>query len=321
MAAVFFDQVGPQAMGSRLRQISERFTIEARRVYERYDVGLEPKWFPVFQTLADDEDGLSTSDLARRVGHSHASVSQITAAMSRSGLIASTRSEKDARVNVIRLSRKGRSLVPALREQCEDVGEAIEELLAESSQNLWTAVAEMETLLERRSLFDRIKECHRRREAEHVRMVDFRPVHAEMFRTLNLAWIEQFFGVEASDRRLLDDPVGQIIEPGGAILMTEYRGDIVGTCALIRMGGERFELAKMAVDASVRGKGIGLLLGRAVLAKARELGARSVYLESNTVLEPAITLYRKLGFQQMFGGPSPYTRCNIQMEVELDPAD
>lgn len=319
MAAVFFDQVGPQAMGSRLRQVSERFTDEARRIYRLYDVGLEPKWFPVFQTLADDEHGLSTSDLARRVGHTHASVSQITAAMSRSGLVTSTRSEEDARINVIRLSPEGRRLVPALRKQCEDVSEAIEELLAESSQNLWAALAEMETLLERRSLFDRIKERYRGREAEHVRMVDFRPEHAEAFRTLNLAWIEQWFGVEESDLKLIDDPIGQIIEPGGAILMTEYRGDIVGTCALIPMDGKRFELAKMAVDESVRGKGIGLLLGRAVLAKARELGARSVYLESNTVLEPAITLYRKLGFQQVFGGPSPYSRCNIQMEIDLEP--
>ncbi|RYY25293.1 MAG: MarR family transcriptional regulator, partial [Chitinophagaceae bacterium] len=49
----------------------------------------------------------------------------------------------------------------------------------------------------------------------------------------------------------------------------------------------------------------------------RELGARKVYLESNTKLEPAINLYYKLGFKKIAGAPSPYERCNIQMELEL----
>ncbi|MEE8062491.1 MAG: GNAT family N-acetyltransferase, partial [Gemmatimonadales bacterium] len=80
------------------------------------------------------------------------------------------------------------------------------------------------------------------------------------------------------------------------------------------MDGDRYELAKMAVSPEAQGKGIGWLLGQAVLDRARELGATTVYLESNTVLEPAIALYRKLGFKRVTGAPSPYARCNIQME-------
>jgi GNAT superfamily N-acetyltransferase len=80
-------------------------------------------------------------------------------------------------------------------------------------------------------------------------------------------------------------------------------------------GSGSYELAKMAVDEPARGKGIGWRLGRAVLARARELGAKRVYLESNTILEPAIKLYRQLGFRTIQGGASPYDRCNIQMEV------
>jgi ribosomal protein S18 acetylase RimI-like enzyme len=73
----------------------------------------------------------------------------------------------------------------------------------------------------------------------------------------------------------------------------------------------------MAVDERARGKGIGWLLGTALLARAREVGATRVYLESNTILEPAINLYRKLGFEQVKGRASPYDRCNIQMEIWL----
>jgi hypothetical protein len=54
-----------------------------------------------------------------------------------------------------------------------------------------------------------------------------------------------------------------------------------------------------------------------VIDQARELGADTVYLESNTLLKPAIQLYYKLGFQKVTGRPSPYKRSNIQMELAL----
>ena len=68
----------------------------------------------------------------------------------------------------------------------------------------------------------------------------------------------------------------------------------------------------------VQGKGIGALLGRAAIGKAAELGAKKLYLESNTILEPAIHIYRKLGFKKIAGRETEYQRCNIQMELTLN---
>ncbi len=76
-------------------------------------------------------------------------------------------------------------------------------------------------------------------------------------------------------------------------------------------------LAKMAVSPKAQEKNIGWLLGQAALDKARELGAQKVFLESNTILKPAINLYHKLGFQKITGYPSPYERSNIQMAITL----
>lgn len=59
------------------------------------------------------------------------------------------------------------------------------------------------------------------------------------------------------------------------------------------------------------------IVGQAAIVKARELGAKKIYLESNTILEPAIRLYQKLGFQKIVGQPSLYERCNMQMELQL----
>ena len=155
------------------------------------------------------------------------------------------------------------------------------------------------------------------RDAARVEIVDFRPEHADAFRQMNLDWINHYWEIEEADLLYLDHPQEKILAPGGAILMALHEGEAVGAVALIPMGGGSYELAKMAVDERARGKGIGWRLGTALLDRARDLGANRVYLESNTILEPAINLYRKLGFEPVQGGVSPYDRCNIQMETWL----
>ena len=150
------------------------------------------------------------------------------------------------------------------------------------------------------------------------RIIDFHPRHADAFRELNLAWIRQLWEPEESDFKALDRPQENIIDAGGYIAVAELDGEIVGTCALIKLSEDRFELAKMTVAESARGTGLGQKLGEAVIERARSLGASSVYLESNSALTPAITMYEKLGFTHVEGGCSPYERCNVQMELLFD---
>lgn len=96
-------------------------------------------------------------------------------------------------------------------------------------------------------------------------------------------------------------------------------GEPVGTCALLKMNNPEFdyELGKMAVSPAVQGRNIGWLLGNAVIERAKSLGAKCLYLESNTILKPAISLYHKLGFVKVVGPASPYERSNIQMALRL----
>jgi len=121
--------------------------------------------------------------------------------------------------------------------------------------------------------------------------------------------------MENGDFKILDHPEEYILDRGGDILFALYHGKTVGACALVKMDDNYFELAKMAVSPEVKGKGIGFMLGNAAIEKAKEQGAKRLYLESNTILKPAINLYHKLGFKKITGPPSPYERSNIQMEL------
>jgi GNAT superfamily N-acetyltransferase len=150
-----------------------------------------------------------------------------------------------------------------------------------------------------------------------VRIVPYSPRHREPFRELNLAWITEHFRVEDADRRALDDPEGYILAHGGHIFMAEAAGRVVGGCALLRNDDGTFELAKMAVDPAMRGRGVGRALGEAAIDRARALGAPRVELLSNTRLRPAITLYRSLGFVEVPLPPNDYERANIKMVLEL----
>jgi GNAT superfamily N-acetyltransferase len=125
--------------------------------------------------------------------------------------------------------------------------------------------------------------------------------------------------MEEKDYQILHDPQSYVLDKGGLILMAQWEGQTAGTCALLPPDrpGFDFELTKMGVAPEFQGKGVGMALGKAILEKARSLGARNVFLESNTVLQPAIELYKKLGFREFKAESSPYRRSNIQMQVSL----
>jgi putative acetyltransferase len=152
---------------------------------------------------------------------------------------------------------------------------------------------------------------------DDVQIIRFAPRHAEAWRALNEAWIERYFAIEPKDRAMLDDPQGEVIDQGGFIFIAERRGEPAGCIALLRMGDGGFELAKMAVADHARGGGIGRKLIKTCIEAAREAGAHRIYLESNSALTPALTLYRSAGFVDLPPAPTPYARCDVWMEMRF----
>jgi GNAT superfamily N-acetyltransferase len=153
-----------------------------------------------------------------------------------------------------------------------------------------------------------------------IRVRDFRPGDKAAFRRLNEEWITRYFSIEEKDGELFDDPEGQIIAKGGVILILESNGEPVGCCALLNKDTEIFEVAKMAVTSAHQGKGLGRILLQSCIDRARFLGKKRLFLETNSKLEAAVTLYRKLGFVELPAStwpPSEYARVDLVMELRL----
>ena len=313
----FYSMTGKMAIGSRLRRLNDRIIENGARIYGLYEVSLDPKWFPVFYALYLKEEA-SVTEIAKFIGHSHPSVSQIVKEMKTCGILTTDKSTRDNRVNIVKLSEEGRQLIPKFEKQCADVNQAVEELLSQTQHNLWKAIEEFEFLLSEKDLYERTKQIRNGRELENIEIVTYRPEFQNYFEQLNREWIEKYFELETMDREILNSPDEKVLKPGGHIIMARYNGEIVGTCALIKIDNNTYQLADMAVAEHARGLGIGTMLGETIIDRARELGAESIILESNTVLEAAIKLYLKLGFRKTVGPVSPYVRCNIQMQRQLD---
>jgi len=146
----------------------------------------------------------------------------------------------------------------------------------------------------------------------------FRAGDEAAFRDINLEWIERFFAVEAKDREVLGDPDKYVLRDGGAILFACEGDEPVGVVSLVVIGEGEVELAKMGVRPSAQGKGAGRMLIAAAIATAREMKMRRIYIETNSVLGPALKLYRDAGFQPLkHAVPSPYARADVQLELFL----
>lgn len=298
--------------------LTDKVTEDAANIYQLYNIDMQPKWFPVFYSLSQGEEKTIT-ELAKAIGHSHPSVSKIIGEMLKKGYVQESRDKADGRRNVISLTDAGRQVAYKIKDQLIDVDAAIEELSAQTQNKLWEAIGEWEFLLEQKTLLRRVMEKKKERDSAKVEIVAYKPEYQEVFRALNVEWISTYFEMEESDYKALDNPQSYILDQGGHILVALYEGEPLGVCALIKMNDEEydFELAKMAVSPKAQGKNIGFLLASAIVEKARSLGAAKIYLESNTILKPAINLYHKLGFKKVAGKPTPYTRCNIQMELVI----
>lgn len=141
------------------------------------------------------------------------------------------------------------------------------------------------------------------------------------FRTLNEEWITRYFTLEAKDRETLNDPANSILLKGGHIFMAYAGDEAVGCVALIPMGNRVYELSKMAVSPGLRGRGLGRRLLHHVIAQARIIGARSLFLGSNSKLADAVHLYESIGFRHVNPEalpPMPYSRANVFMEMPLE---
>jgi len=154
-------------------------------------------------------------------------------------------------------------------------------------------------------------------EAE-VEIVPFEDRYAGDFARLNREWLEDHGLIEPIDERHLRDPRGTIVAGGGELFLALRDGVVVGTCGIHPAGDGVFELVKLTVAASERGRGIARRLTQQALGLARAAGARTVRLYSSSRLPAAVRLYESVGFRHLpMPSDADYSTADVYMELDL----
>ncbi|MBT6175454.1 MAG: GNAT family N-acetyltransferase [Flavobacteriales bacterium] len=153
-------------------------------------------------------------------------------------------------------------------------------------------------------------------------MITFHPYtksNKEDFYNLNISWLKELFLLEPYDEFVLSNPKSAILDKGGYIFMGKFKGKIVATFALTPCNDGAYELNKMAVHETFRGKGFGNKIMEFLIQFGIEKNINVIELYSNKKLENAIHLYLKYGFVEVeISEDNPYQRCDIKMSQTLN---
>ena len=292
----YLQKLGMLALASRLRRLTDRLYHSGERLYEMAGLDFHPRWFMIVSRLNDaDGEALPITTIADDLGVTHPGIINLVRDMESKGIVTSVKDKNDARKRGIRLTSKGKKLVSELDPVWSAFTAATQELFEELDCDLITVINRMETLLNKEDFSRRVMRLLEN--AETAEIITYEPELAKHFRTLNEEWLTEYFSIEEYDRKQLENPGSQIIDPGGQIFFARVGDCIVGTVALIQIPGQRFELAKMAVTKEFRGRGIGDSLIGATIEYARNHHMKQVVLHTHPIHREAIHLYRKHGFE------------------------
>ena len=152
-------------------------------------------------------------------------------------------------------------------------------------------------------------------------MITFHPYtksNKEDFYNLNISWLKELFLLEPYDEFVLSNPKSAILDKGGYVFMGKLQGKIVATFALTPNKDGVYELNKMAVHESFRGKGFGNKMMEFLIQFCIDNNINVIELYSNKQLENAIHLYLKYGFVEVdITEDNPYQRADIKMSLTL----
>ncbi|MBK7143246.1 MAG: MarR family transcriptional regulator/GNAT family N-acetyltransferase [bacterium] len=311
-------ELGPLALGSRLRRLSERLMRDITRVYDAQQVEFEPRWFAVTYLL-NKEGAMNVTAIARALGLTHPAINQIADAMVKRGLLVGHKGKSDERQRMLSLTPKARETVKRLTPVWEEIEAANRELLRSAGKDLLTMVTLIEKDLDRTDMYQRVMTRLQDRRLAAIEVVEYKPAFKKHFKSINVEWLRKYFEVEPADEVLLNDPVGKIINKGGMVFFARLDGEVVGTCALIKRGPREYELGKMGVVPKAQGQQVGRCLLTVAINYAKQNGAEAVYLHTSPKLAAATSLYLSEGFVEVPFDQAAHEhhRPSIKMRLEF----
>jgi len=302
------------ALGSRFKAVSESLYSVANAAYRAVGVTLDAHGFPVLRYL-QVKGPAAVGDIATAIGQTHSAVSQNASKLQRGGWLVRRSDRGDGRRSVLALSTEGERRLQSLGPIWCAIRRGAQAAVKRSGGPLLDGLGKLEIELAGGNVLREILAEHARLSVAKPVIKPFRAEWREHFQSINAEWLERDFSIEDADRSVLSQPEKYVIEPGGAIVFALVDGEVIGTCALLKAAPGVYEVSKMCVATGWRGIGAGRLLLDAMIAEFHKRRGKTLFLESNSSLTPALTMYESAGFVLQPGGRpgSHYKRSDVYM--------
>ena len=141
-------------LGSKLRQLITRLDGDVQQLYGELRVSFRPRFYPVVRLLLQESQNVNS--ITAQVGVSQPAITQTLGEMKKVGLI-TTKSGRDRRNQIIRLTSKGQSLAERLQPVWSATHRAAAGLDADLTARLSAVVDEALAALDKNSFRDRIR--------------------------------------------------------------------------------------------------------------------------------------------------------------------
>ena len=109
---------------------------------------------------------------------------------------------------------------------------------------------------------------------------------------------------------LADIDASYMDDPANHFWVADEDGEVKGMVGVQRRSDQEAELRRMSVASTARRQGVGLMLLETVEAFCRNRGHERIRLTTVSLLEPAIAMYRRFGFE--LTGEEHYGRISAQ---------
>jgi GNAT superfamily N-acetyltransferase len=121
-----------------------------------------------------------------------------------------------------------------------------------------------------------------------------------------------------TDADLFDIEASYFSRGGRFDVLSDARGEIIGTVALYPVDDHTVELRKMYLRSNARGRGHGRRMLQHAIEQAKRMGFERITLETASVLREAVVLYTRDGFRPC-ASEHMAARCDQTFELILTP--
>jgi len=135
----------------------------------------------------------------------------------------------------------------------------------------------------------------------------------------DLHLIDDYFDAHAFEEELATLP-GKYGPPRGSLLLATFAEAPAGCVALRELDEDACEMKRMFVYPQFHGLSVGLSLAEQIIARARQIGFKSMLLDTSIRQAEAQGLYRRLGFHAVppyYSVPQQLSDWLVFMELKL----